>query len=58
MQDESGKKGANGCGIRQKMQAHGAGHRSSVGRWRVVGVGNVQVDGVLCQEMRWGGGVT
>ena len=57
-QAESRKKGANGCRIRKKMQAHSTGHRASGGGWRLAGVGNIQVDGVLCQEMRWGGGVT
>ena len=43
--------------IRRQTQARGARYIASGGIWQGLGVDNVQVDGVPCQEMRWGAGV-
>ena len=53
--------GGNGGGkqrrTRRQTQVCGAGHRESGGGWRGVGVGDIQVDGIMCQERRWGAGI-
>ena len=44
-----------GYGGRHRHAAQGT--ETSSGGWRVAGVGDVQVDGVLCWESMWGVGV-
>ena len=55
-QDEGGKEGTNVLRIRQKTQECGARRRDE--RWRLAGVGEVQVDNLLRRERRWGAVVT
>ena len=56
MQAEGVNQGENrrGNGSRSRHTARGA--EISGGSWRLVGVGDVQVDGATIQERRWGGG--
>ena len=57
VQVESGNGGGGRSRTWRKAQACCAGRRASGGGWRGVGVGDVYVDGVPCQERRWGAGV-
>ena len=51
-----GGENRHGNGSRRRQAARGA--EMSGGRWRVAGVGDVQVDSALRQERMWGAVVT